>query len=133
MKKKSKAKKAQDMPEFAFKEYTPEESKIYDEAVNAYREAVAAGKTLRQAYDSYSISDEELKAIIQADFLKILIAERHFAQSQSLEQIAKDLNVPGELIRDTHARMLQEAGITAMNQYNEQVREVQRDEVQTSD
>ena len=133
MKKKSKAKKAQDMPEFSFKEYTPEESRIYDEAVNAYREGVTGGKSLRQAYDSYPISDEELKSIIQADFLKILIAERHFAQNMSLEQIAKDLNVPGELIRDSHARMLQEAGITAMNQYHEQVREVNRDEVQTDD
>ena len=52
MKKKDKAKKKADMPEFQFKEFTPEEGRIYEEAVNKYREAIAAGKTLRQAYES---------------------------------------------------------------------------------
>jgi hypothetical protein len=120
MKKKSKDKKKRDMPEFAFKQFTPEEDKIYEEAVSKYREAIAAGKTLRQAYESYSIADDELRSLIQADFLKILIAERHFAGRQSLEQIAKDLNVSGELVRDTHARMLQEVGTTAASQFEQQ-------------
>ena len=54
MKKKDKSKKKQDMPEFHFKEFTPEEDKIYEEAVNTFREAITAGKTLRQAYESYA-------------------------------------------------------------------------------
>jgi hypothetical protein len=52
MKKKDKVKKKPDMPEFSFKEFTPEESNIYEEAVNKYREAIAAGKTLKQAYEN---------------------------------------------------------------------------------
>ncbi len=117
MKKKEKAKKKQDMPNFSFKEFTPEEGKIYEEAVSKFREAVAAGRTLRQAYASHSMADKELEALIQADFLKIIIAERHFAKRESLEQIARDLDVSGDLVRDTHARMLQEVGITAANQF----------------
>lgn len=115
--KKKKSKKKQSMPEFSFKEFTPEESRIYDEALNTYREAIAAGKSLREAYESYSIADKELGALIQADFLKILIAERHFAGRDSLEKIAEDLAISLELVRDTHARMLQEIGVASANQF----------------
>ena len=120
MKKKDKTKKAADMPEFDFKEFTPEESAIYDEAVNKFREAITAGKTLRQAYESYAIADKDLEKLIQVDFLKILIAERHFDKRQPLEEIAKALDVSPSLIKETHARMLQEVGVTAANQFGQE-------------
>lgn len=120
MKKKNKVKKKPDMPEFSFKEFTPEESNIYEEAVNKYRDAIAAGKTLKQAYENYPIIDPELKSLIQADFLKILIAESHFGKGQSLEEVAKVLDVSLDLIKETHARMLQEAGVTAANQFGQE-------------
>jgi transcription initiation factor TFIIIB Brf1 subunit/transcription initiation factor TFIIB len=119
-KKKDKTPKTAEMPEFNFKEFTEEEGRIYDEAVAKFRETVEAGKTLRQAYESYAIDDKELEKLIQADFLKILIAERHFGQRQSLDDIARALDVPASLIRETHARMLQEVGVTAANQFGEQ-------------
>lgn len=117
MKKKKDKKKKADMPEFTFKEFTPEENKVYEEAVSAYRKAIEAGKTLQQTYEAYSITDKELGSLIQADFLKILIAERHFTQQQPLEKIAKDLDVSLDLLMDTHARMLQEVGVSAANQF----------------
>lgn len=120
MKKKEKTKKKADMPEFDFKEFTPEESAIYDEAVNKFREAIASGKTLRQAYESYAIADKDLEKVIQVDFLKILIAERHFGQRQPLEEIARALDVSATLITETHARMLQEVGVTAASQFGEE-------------
>jgi len=120
MKKRDKVKKKPDMPEFSFKEFTPEESNIYEEAMNKFREAIASGKTLKQAYESYSITDPELKSLIQADFLKILIAELHFGKGQPLEEVAKVLKVSLDLIKETHARMLQEAGVTAANQFGQE-------------
>ena len=119
MKKKEKTKK-KTMPEFQFKDFTPEEGKVYEEAVNRYREAVAAGGTLRQAYESYAISDKELATLIQADFLKIMIAERHFAQRQSLEDVARSLDISPDLVKDTYARMLQEVGVTSANHFGQQ-------------
>jgi hypothetical protein len=116
MKKKDKKKK-QNMPDFHFKEFTPEEGKVYEEAVFKYREAITAGKTLRQAYESYVISDRELETLIQADFLKIMIAERHFSQSQPLEDVAASLDVSLNLVKDAYARMLQEVGVTASTQF----------------
>jgi transcription initiation factor TFIIIB Brf1 subunit/transcription initiation factor TFIIB len=120
MKKKEKAQKKPDMPSFDFKEFTDEESRIYEEAIHKFHEAVAAGKTLRQTYDSYAIADKELEKLIQADFLKILIAERHFGQRQSLDDIAKALDISTNLIKETHARMLQEVGVTAASQFSEE-------------
>lgn len=121
MKKKEREKKKTDMPEFGFKEFTPEEGKIYEEAIGKFRSAIAEGKTLRQAYESFAIADKELEALIQADFLKIIIAERHFAKREPLEQIATDLKIPSDLVRDTHARMLQEVGVTAANQFGQEL------------
>jgi hypothetical protein len=120
MKKKSKDIKKPDMPEFTFKEFTPEEGAIYENAVNKFREATAAGKTLRQAYETCPVADKELEKIIQADFLKIMIAERHFGQRQALEDLARSLDVPLDLIKDTLARMLQEAGVSAANQFGKE-------------
>ncbi len=120
MKKKEKAKKPSGMPEFAFKQFTPDEDKIYDEAVRAYRKAIEAGKTLKEAYESYSIGDKELESLIQADFLKIMIAEMHFGKGQTVEEVAKVLSVSTRLIADTKIRMLQEAGVTAANDFSRQ-------------
>ncbi len=108
------------MPDFDFKEFTPEEDRIYTEAVTKYREAITAGKTLKQAYESATIADNALEKIIQADFLKIMIAERHFSQKQPLETIAKDLAISMDLVKDTFGRMLQEVGISAANQFGQE-------------
>ncbi len=120
MKKKDKVKKKQDMPEFSFKDFTPEESKIYEDAIKKFREAISAGKTLKQAYESYSIADQELRSLVQADFLKIMIAERHFGSGQPLEEVARALSIPNDLVRDTKKRMLQEAGVAAADQFSQE-------------
>jgi DNA transposition AAA+ family ATPase len=119
MKKKKDAKK-QDMPEFAFKQFTPDENRIYEEAISRFRSVLEAGKSLREAYESYSIEDKDLENLIRADFLKIVIAERHFGKGQTLEDLAGALGVPLELVQDTKNRMLQEAGVTAASQFGQE-------------
>jgi hypothetical protein len=120
MKKKKTAKK-QTMPEFQFKEFTPEEDRIYSEAVGKFKEAVAAGKTLGQAYETYAIEDEELKSLVQADFLKILVAERHFGQRQQPRPDRYgSRRVPGPA--QEHPRPdAQKSGVTAAAQAGQQV------------
>ena len=125
--------KKKDMPEVTFKQFTPDEDRIYEEAVAKYREVIGAGKKLHEAYAAYAIADPELGAIIQADFLKILIAERHFAKRETFEQLAADLGITVTLIKDTYARMLQEVGITAANHFSETSRPVGSDELKTND
>jgi hypothetical protein len=123
MKKKKDQKKEQlqeQMPDVAFKEFTPEEDRIYTEAVTKFREALAAGTTLRQAYESHAIADKDLERFIQADFLKIMIAERHFGGKQPLDQVAADLGVSADLVKGTYGRMLQEVGISAAAQFGKE-------------
>jgi hypothetical protein len=120
MKKKDKAPKKEDMPEFEFKQFTPEEDKIYEEAVNKFREVIAAGKSLKEAYESYSVADKELEAVIHADFLKIMIAELHFGKGKTVTETARALSVSTDLIDDTRKRMLQEAGVTAANEFGKE-------------
>ena len=132
MKKKKEPKKEQ-MPEVAFKEFTAEEDRLYSEAVTKFREAIAAGKTLRQAYESHAVADKELEKIIQADFLKILIAERHFGGKQPLEKVAKDLGVTIELVKDTYGRMLQEVGISTANQFGKEHGSIDPNAAKTND
>ena len=132
MKKKKNQKKAA-MPDFDFKEFTPEEDRIYTEAVTKYREAITAGKTLKEAYESATIADKALEKMIQADFLKIMIAERHFSQKQPLDTVAKDLGVSIDLVKDTFGRMLQEVGISAANQFGQEFGTLNPEETKTND
>ena len=131
--KKKKTPKNAAMPDFDFKEFTPEESGIYTEAVTKYREAITAGKNLKQAYESTDIADKALEKMIQADFLKIMIAERHFSQKQPLETIAKDLGVSADLVKGTYGRMLQEVGITAANQFGREFGDLNPDATKSND
>jgi hypothetical protein len=132
MKKKKTPKKAS-MPEFEFKQYTPEEDLIYTEAVTKYREAVAAGKSLKQAYESYTAADKELEKLIQADFLKIIIAERHFSGKEPLDKIAQDLGIAADLVKNTFGRMLQEVGVSAANQFGKEFGDLNPDAAKTND
>jgi len=131
--KKKKTPKKEKMPEFAFKEFTPEEDRVYAEAVTRFREAVGAGKTLRQAFESYTVADKELEKFIQADFLKIMIAERHFSGKDPLDKIAKDLGVPADLVKDTYGRMLQEVGVSAASQFGKEFGDLNPHAPKTSD
>ena len=123
MKKKKKDNKAEqqaEMPEFAFKEFTPEEDRVYHETVEQYREGVKQGKALKEIYEGVSLENKELQKIIEADFLKILIAELHFGKGTSLDELAKSLSIPPELVQDTMKRMLQEVGMTAAQEFAKQ-------------
>jgi hypothetical protein len=131
--KKKKTPKKESMPEFEFKQYTPEEDRIYTEAVTKYREAMAAGKSLKQAYESYSATDKELEKLIQADFLKIVIAERHFSAKEPLDKIAQDLGITFDLVKDTFGRMLQEVGVSAANQFGREFGDMNPDVPKTND
>lgn len=104
-------------PEFSVKEFTPEEDRIYEEAVNAYRGALSEGKKLKDVYAAYVIDDEDLRSIVQADFLKILIAERHFGSREPLDAIAKDIDVAIDVMQQTLGRMLQEVGAAQASKF----------------
>ena len=131
--KKKKAPQKASMPDFEFKEFTPDEDRIYTEAVTKFREAVAAGKKLKEAYESFAVADKDLEKIIQADFLKIMIAERHFSSKEPLDKIAQDLGIAADLVKNTFSRMLQEVGVSTANQFGKEFGDLNPDAAKTND
>jgi hypothetical protein len=100
------------MEDFRYKEYTEEESKIYDEAMDRIMEALHSGMNFHDACGTASVADEELKRFIEDDALKIMIADMHFKKGISLEEVAGSLKVPVDIIIRANAEMLEDISIS---------------------
>jgi hypothetical protein len=104
------------MPEVKYKQYSPEEDRIYTESIAKIREGMKKGLTFDKACDTISVEDQELKEFILDDALKIMIAELHYGKRMSLEDVAKTLSVSMGKISVASLEMLEDAGLTAAEQ-----------------
>ena len=96
-----------------YKEYSPEEDRIYSESITKIREGMKNGLTFSEACQSIDVADEELKEFILDDALKIMIAELHYGKSMKLDEVSRTLNVPMARISVASLEMLEDAGIAA--------------------
>ncbi|HTZ17638.1 MAG TPA: hypothetical protein VMB78_04285 [Dissulfurispiraceae bacterium] len=101
------------MAEVKYKQYSPEEDRIYTESIAKIREGMKNGLSFDKACDSISVGDEELKEFILDDAMKIMIAELHYGKGLPLEEVAKALNVPMGKVSVASLEMLEDAGISA--------------------
>jgi len=101
------------MAEFKYKDYTPEESRIYDEALAKIRKAIENGLSLSEACSMVDVEDAGLKRFIEDDAVKVIIAEMHYGKSVPLTQIADILKVSLKRLNKANMEMLEEIGITA--------------------
>ena len=101
------------MEEFSYKEYTEEESDIYQESLPKILERVKEGCSFYKACDTVHVEDKELKSLIVDDALKILIAELHYKQGCPLHDIAAQLAVPEEVINRANREMIQDVSLSA--------------------
>ncbi|HMK61176.1 MAG TPA: hypothetical protein VK452_08540 [Dissulfurispiraceae bacterium] len=101
------------MADVKYKEYSPEEDRIYTEAITKIREGMKNGLSFDNACDSISVENEELRSFILDDALKIMIAELHYGKSMTLDEVAKILNVPINKVSVASLQMLEDAGIAA--------------------
>lgn len=108
------------MDDVKYKEYSPEEDKIYDEAMVKIRQALANGLSFDEACAAAEVKDEELKAFIVDDVLKVMIAEMHYQQGKLLADVAEALKIPLRRINQAHGEMLEDAGITAAKVFREE-------------
>jgi hypothetical protein len=102
-----------------YKQYSPEEDRIYSESIAAIREGMKNGLTFDKACDAIVVENEELKEFILDDALKIMIAELHYGKGMSLEDVAKTLNVPMGKISVASLEMLEDAGIAAAEKHRQ--------------
>lgn len=105
------------MSEVNYKHYTEEESKIYNEALERIKGGLKNGLSFDEACLGVTIDDAELKEMVTDDALKISIAEMHYGQGMTLKQVADILKVPVKRLNVANNEMLEDAGITAAENY----------------
>lgn len=107
-----------------FKEFSEEENRIYEEAIEKIRRLMNEGMHIDDACNKVSVADKELKQFIVEDLLKILIAEMRYEKGIPLEIVAKELKVAFERINRTHEMMLEEVGHTQAEELRKQVGDI---------
>ncbi|MBF0505754.1 MAG: hypothetical protein HQL09_02860 [Nitrospirae bacterium] len=107
------------MGDFKYKDYTPEESRIYDEAMVKIREGMKNGLSFSEACSAINIQDPELKHFIEEDALKVMIAEMHYQKGIPLPQVSDTLKIPLKKINAANMEMLEDVGTTAAAIYRE--------------
>ncbi len=107
------------MGDFKYKDYTPEEGRIYDEAIKIIRTAIQDGSSLSEACDMAEVEDEGLKQFIEDDALKIAIAEMHYQKNIPMQQIADALKISLKRLNAANMEMLEDIGTTAAGLYRQ--------------
>lgn len=105
------------MEDFQYKEYTEEESRIYNEAMENIMAALQKGSSFDEACASLDIADSELKGFIVDDTLKVLIADIHYAKNLPLQHVADTFKVSMDIINKANMEMMQDVEIAASEVY----------------
>lgn len=105
------------MEDFTYKEYTAEESRIYDRALKEILEKLSQGASFDEACRSVDVADAQLKGFIVDDALKIVIAEMHYKGGMSLEQLANTLNIRSERLALANREMIEDIEMTSSEIY----------------
>lgn len=82
--------------------------RIYEKAVRRIRYSLARGLTFDEACSKLTDIDQDLKAFITEDFLKILIAEEHFGSGLGIDDMALILGLSCERIEACRVDMIEE-------------------------
>lgn len=108
--------------DYVYRQYSEEESKIYETAMNEILSNIKSGMTFQQAVDSVVVHDKNLKSLIEDDALKILIAELCYVSKIPFEELAKMLSLPLERIRTANFEMLEDVENTLNRTFNKNER-----------
>lgn len=96
------------MENFRYKEYSPEENKIYNLALPLILEGVKNGLSFNDACDRVEVENKELKEFIVDDALKIIIAELHYVQRFSLQEVADLLEISTAIVNKANEEMIED-------------------------
>jgi hypothetical protein len=106
------------MEDFQYKEYTEEESRIYNKAMDDIMAALQKGSSFDEACAFVDIADGELKGFIVDDALKVLIADIHYAKNLPLEYIADTFKISMDIINKANKEMMQDVEIASTEVYS---------------
>jgi|SRR5208283_387579 len=105
------------MTDINYKEYSPEEGKIYDDSIAKIRGGLTNGLSFKEACSMVEVEDADLKKLIFDDALKIMIAEMHYSKGLLLSQISEKLKVPLKTIEIAKKEMMEDVEVTATEVY----------------
>lgn len=97
-------------PKTEKRHYAPiqDDESLYEYTVLKMRHEIAKGKTFAQACEILKDLEENLRPLIQDDFLKIIIAEQHFGQGRGLDDVALFLDLPYEIVEASREKIITE-------------------------
>ncbi|HSW64215.1 MAG TPA: hypothetical protein VLH56_13040 [Dissulfurispiraceae bacterium] len=107
------------MTDVHYKEYSPEESAVYEAAIARIREGLQGGLSFDEACREAEIKDSGLRVFIEDDALKILLAELHFGGAMPVQDFAERVRLPLKRINKAIVEMLEDAGVTAAEMYQQ--------------
>ncbi|MEW6585231.1 MAG: hypothetical protein AB1442_06420 [Nitrospirota bacterium] len=101
------------MEDFQYKDYTEDESTLYNDVMNKIMAGLRNGLTFSDACDAAVSEDKELKEFIVDDALKIVIVDLHYVGGLSLEDVASTLKVPFDTVNKAHSEMIEDVSISS--------------------
>jgi len=87
---------------------TKDDEILYEQAVKKMRKEIAKGKTFAQACEILQGIEDNLRPLIQDDFLKIIVAEQHFGQGRGIDDVALFLDLPYETVEASKDKIMSE-------------------------
>jgi len=105
------------MGKFVYKEYTPEESEIYEAALMQIKKSVKDGVPFHDSCTAVCVEDAALKGLIISDALKVIIAELHFVGRIPLEKVGELLCLSKSEIGSAVSEMLEDVGISSAEMF----------------
>ena len=105
------------MKDFQYKQYSEEESRIYNEAMDNIMGGLQKGLSFDEACAATDIKDTELKAYIVDDAMKILIADIHFTKGFSLQHVADTYSIPIDSVIKASREMMEDIEVTTSEIY----------------
>lgn len=101
------------MKEIKYKEYTAAENVIYYDAIEKILTSLRNGNSFKEACSGVEIEDAKLKNFIHDDAIKVMIAELHYRDGISLDEVAKRLGISVGKIVYASMEMLEDVEISA--------------------
>jgi hypothetical protein len=105
------------MEDIRYKQYSEEESRIYNEAMDNIMGGLQKGLNFDEACAATEIGDADLKAYVVDDALKILIADMHFVKGLPLQHVADTYGVSMDAVVKASREMMEDIEATTSEIY----------------
>jgi len=104
-----------------FADMPPDEDAKYMESVTRIKNGVRQSNlTFEKAVELIDVENKDMKAAIIDDALKVLIAEMHFAEGMSLEDVSKKLGLPAKRLEQARKEMIKDVEDAAIQKHQEE-------------